>query len=99
MPAFIAALLGGLISIAGTIAGRVLVGLGFAIVSYSGVGAVVDQLVGQLNGALSGLPQLALQIIVVAKVPEALNLIISSLLARATLDGLQSDVIKRLVLR
>lgn len=99
MPAFIAALLGGLISIAGTLAGKVLVGLGFAIVSYSGVSSVVDQLVGQLNSSLAGLPQVALQILVVAKVPEALNLIISSLLARATLDGLQSDVIKRLVLR
>lgn len=99
MPAFVAALLGGLISIAGTIAGRVLVGLGFAIVSYSGVSAVVDQLVGQLNVSLAGLPQLALQILVVAKVPEALNLMISSLVARATLDGLNSDVIKRLVLR
>lgn len=99
MPAFVAALLGGLISIAGTIAGRVLVGLGFAIVSYSGVSTVVDQLVGQLNTSLSGLPQLALQILVVAKVPEALNLIISSLIARATLDGLHSDLVKRLVLR
>ena len=36
MPAFIAALLGGLITVVGTMAGRVLVSLGIGVVTYVG---------------------------------------------------------------
>lgn len=39
MPAFLAALLGGLINIASTLTGRVLVALGLGVASYTGLAA------------------------------------------------------------
>ena len=55
MPLFVAALLGGLINIAATLAGRVLISLGFGVISYTGLSVTLTWLKDQAVSALTGL--------------------------------------------
>lgn len=97
MPAFIAALLGGLINIAGTLAGRVFLALGISLVSYTGVSTSMAWLKAQAVASLSGAPANLVQLISFLGVGESISIITSAILVRATINGLQSDTIKRLV--
>lgn len=99
MPFFVAALLGGLIQIAATLAGRVLVALGIGVVTYTGVSASMTWLKTQAVNAALGLPAEAVQIMAYLKVGEFISLIASAILARLVLNGLTSDTLKRWVTR
>lgn len=99
MPLFVAALLGGLINVAGTIAGRVLLGLGFAAITYTGVSSSIGWLKSQAITAFAGLPAQALGMMATMKIGESISILISALLVRQLLSGLTSDSIKRLVQR
>lgn len=99
MPLFIAALLGGLVNIAGTIAGRVLISLGFAAVTYTGLSTSLGWLKTQAVSALIGLPLQSVQLLAYMKVGESISIIFSALLVRQLLNGLAGDGIKRLVQR
>lgn len=99
MPLFVAALLGGLINVAGTIAGRVLLGLGFAAITYTGVASSIGWLKSQAITAFAGLPAQALGMMATMKIGESISILISALLVRQLLSGLTSDSIKRLVQR
>ena len=90
MPAFIAALLGGLVNIAGHLAGRVLLSLGIGAVTYTGLATSLDWLKAQAVGALQGLPSDLIGLIAFLKVGEAISIVVSALLVRMTLDGLSA---------
>jgi len=97
MPAFIAMLLGGLISIAGTLAGRVLLQLGFGIVTYVGVTTTISYLQSQALASLDGAPAQLVQLIAFLGVGESFSIVMSAIAVRATLNGIQSNSFKRLV--
>lgn len=98
MPAFVMALLGGLVQIAGHLAGRVLISLGFAAVTYTGLSVTLDWLKTQAVSSLQGLPSEMVQLIAYMKVGESISIIVSALLVRMTLDGLkEGGSISRLV--
>jgi hypothetical protein len=99
MPLFVAALLGGLVNIAATLAGRVLLSLGFGVVAYSGLSVTFDYLRDQALTRISALDPVIVSMLSYMKVGVALNIIISALLVRLTLQGLSSGVIKRLVMQ
>jgi hypothetical protein len=99
MPLFVAALVGGLLEVAASLAGRVLLSLGFAVVAYTGINATMTWLKSQALSAFSALPPDVLNIIVLLKVGVAINIVFSALVARLTLMGLTSDTVKRLVMR
>jgi hypothetical protein len=99
MPFFVSALLGGLIQIAATLAGRVLVALGVGLVTYTGVSSSLTWLKTQAVDAALGLPIEAVQIMAYMKVGEFISLIFSAILARLLLNGLTSDSLKRWVTR
>ena len=99
MPAFIAALLGGLVSVAGSIVGRVLLALGIGYVAYSGVSALLDALKAQVVSTLQGAPSTVVQIMSLLKVDVSLSILFSALAARLILKGLTSDTIKRMVVK
>lgn len=99
MPLFIASLLGGLINIAGTIAGRVLLSLGFGAVTYTGISTALDFAKSQALGAISGMPAEAVQLMAFLKVGECISILSSAMLARLLLNGLTNGSITRLVQR
>lgn len=97
MPIFVAALLGGLINIAGTVAGRVLLSLGFAAVTYTGLSTSMAFLKTQAVNSFSGLSPTVLGMLSTMKVGECISIITSAMLAKAVLNGLTGDTMKRLV--
>ncbi|MGE3348523.1 MAG: DUF2523 domain-containing protein [Ramlibacter sp.] len=91
--------MGGLINIAGTLAGRVLISLGFAAVSYVGFSASLTWLKSQAVTAVLGLPPEVVAMLSTMKVGQSISIIFSAILARQVLNGLTGDTIKRLVQR
>lgn len=99
LPVIAASLIGGLISVTGTIVGRVLVALGVGVVTYTGVQLGIDSLLSNLDSAISGVPADILGLLGFMRVGEAMNIIISAMSARMLLNGLQGDTIKKWVLK
>lgn len=99
MPTFVAALLGGLLNIAGSLAGRMMLALGFGVATYTGVSSSLGWLKTQAISALSGAPANLVQLLAFMKVGECISIVFSAILARWALNGLNSDTIKRLVLK
>ena len=99
LPVIAAALVGGLISVTGTIVGRVLVALGVGVVTYMGVQVGIDSLLSNLDSAIHGVPADILGLLGFMRVGEAMNIVISAMSARMLLNGLQGDTIKKWVLK
>lgn len=99
IPVIAASLIGGLISVTGTIVGRVLVALGVGVVTYTGVQVGIDSLLSNLDSAISGVPADILGLLGFMRVGEAMNIVISAMSARMLLNGLQGDTIKKWVLK
>lgn len=99
MPVFIASLLGGLINIVATMAGRVLIGLGIGVVTYTGFKMGLDLLKADAVVALMGLPANVLDILGVLKVGVCISIVTSAVAARLVINGLAGDAFKRWVLK
>ena len=84
------ALAGALIQIVGTLVGKVLISLGVGYVTYSGVQASLTYVKGQALGSLTSIGGVAVQLMGVLNLDQALNLIFSALLMRLTFDGLST---------
>lgn len=97
MPLWIAALIGGLVQAAGTLAGRVLISLGFGFVAFSGVDAGILWARDSLLASLTGLPAVAVQVAATLKVGVCISILTSALTARLLLSGLTSGTITRMV--
>lgn len=88
-----------LVSLVGSIVGRVLFALGMTVVYYRGIGVAVEWFRDQVFAGLSGLPATALQIAGVLQIGTCINIVFATFFARLTVLGLQSDYIKRLVIQ
>jgi hypothetical protein len=99
MPVFLAALLGGLIQVAGTLVGRVLLSLGFAYVVYNGLDTGLDFIKSQIASSASGLGSQALAAASTARVGSALNVVLSAMAARLLLNGMTGGAIRKLVIK
>lgn len=99
MPAFLPMLLGGLISVAGTIAGRVLIGLGISVITFSGLSVTLTWVKNQAISALQGLPAELVQLLAYAGVGEFVSIVASGLAARLLLNGLTDGSIKKWVMK
>lgn len=99
MPAFIAALLGGLINITGSIVGRVLVALGFGVVSYTGVNSSLTWLREQALTAISWLPPEVIGMLSTMRVGQCISIVTSAIVARSIINGVQSDTVKKWVIK
>lgn len=99
MHVIIAAIGGMLLTLAGSIAGQVLLALGMGIVTYKGVDVTMDFLKSQAIGAFGALPSDIASLVAFLKVGVCINIIFSAMLVRATLNGLQSGAFKRFVLK
>jgi hypothetical protein len=74
-----------LISIAGSLAYRVLFALGFTVVSYAAFTALADNVVMQFQNQYSSIPGPVLQILNLGGVGQAFGIILGALGSRAAL--------------
>lgn len=99
MPVFIAALLGGLVSAAGSLVGRVLIALGVGFVTYQGLDVTLAFIKTQTLNAVSSLPVEVFQIASTLQVGTAINILASAYVAKMTIAGLTSGAVKKMVWR
>jgi len=88
MPALIAVLWGAFISIAGSLVKRVIIGLGFGVITFIGSKATVDWLLDQAVGKISGLPSDLLGGLNMAGMGSAISIIASAVTVRLVISGL-----------
>ena len=97
MPIFLAALLGGLIQAAASIAGRVLISLGVGFVTYTGISAVITSIEGIIHanaGAAGAMTTAALGLV---QFDVVVGLIVGAISARLVINGLTSGTLKKMV--
>lgn len=99
MPLWVAALVGGLVQVAGTLVGRVLVSLGIGYVTFTGVDASLTWASGQFVSAMGGLPAASVQIAGLLKVGTCVSMLLSAVAARLLLAGLTSGAITKFALK
>ncbi|MFV0678265.1 DUF2523 domain-containing protein [Variovorax sp. tm] len=99
MPAFLWALGSLLVSLAGSLAGRVLIGLGVGVVTYTGISTSLNFLKSQAVTAFHQLPADVMGMLGVLRVGQCISIVSSAMVARLIINGLQSDTVKRWVLK
>lgn len=99
MPLILASLLGGLIQIAATLAGRVVLALGFSVVVYSGLSTTLDFLEQAAIDAFGGFTGRALSVVSTLQIDTAVTVIFSAVAARMLLRGLTNGSLARWVTR
>lgn len=97
MPAFIGMFGGMLLSLVGSLVGRVLASLGMSLVTFYGMTLAIDFLKGLILQNLSQLPVTVVQILALMKVGTALSIVFSAMFASMLLNGLNSDTFKKWV--
>ena len=97
MPLLMAALWGALISMAGTLVGRVLISLGIGYVVYSGVDASIAWAKAQWLASLTGVPAAAVAFAGMLKVGVCVSMLLSALTARMVLQGMTSGAVTKMV--
>lgn len=99
MPLFLAALAGALVSLAGTIVGRVLLSLGIGYFVYTGVDTSIAW---ARDVAVSRILSLDSQTVATAsalQIGRAISILTSALVARMTLNGLTGGSIKKMLVK
>lgn len=89
------ALLGGLINIAGTLAGRVLLAVGISVATYTGLSTSIDFLKQGAITAFLGLPPQIIGMLSLMKVGSCVSMVISAIVIKMTLDGLKGGVLTK----
>lgn len=91
------ALLGGLINIAGSLVGKVLLALGISVLTYTGLSSSIDFLKNGFVSSVSGLPFEVVGMLSLMKVGSCVSMVLSAITVKLMLDGLQSDTLKKWV--
>lgn len=99
MPIFLAALLGGLLSVAGSVVGRVLIALSIGYVSYTGISIGLGAIATEIQGYLTGAPATIVQVMYLFKVDVIVSILVSAITARLVLNGLTSGTLSRMVIK
>lgn len=99
MPAFLISfggwIMGGLIAIAPTIVGQILISLGVGVATYTGLSATIDFLKDGIISAATGLPPEILIILSLTKVGSSLSIVFSAMVIRMTLQAVTGSTFKR----
>ena len=90
MPLFIAAFLGALSSVAGSLVGRVLISLGLGYATFTGINTLLAAAQGSVVSGLNGLPADAVVLLGRMRVGIALSMVFSAITMRLALNGLTS---------
>ena len=93
----VGALLSGLLQIVGSLVGRVLVSLGAAVITYTGLSSTLNWLKSSAVSSFAALPPEVVGMLSVLKVGTCISIIFSAMLARLLVTGLQGDTVKKWV--
>lgn len=83
-----------LLSIAGSIAGRVLLALGIGIVSYAGLSTFVSSVNNQIQANYNSLPSTTLQLANLGGLGDFLSIVTAAFVTRVSLTVLKRFVVK-----
>lgn len=97
MPAFIVAIGGMFLTLAGTLVGRVLLALGLSFVTYAGFDLAITALLTQIKSNMSALPLDILNFLGYMWVDKAIGMMFSAYAAALALKMSASGVITKLV--
>ena len=95
MPYLVTMLLGALSTIAASLVAKVLVSIGFSIVTYVGMGFLITGILGTIQENVSLVPLAALQTMAMVKLDVAINIIVSAALLKLgyfSFNGLMSKL-------
>ena len=99
MPAILAWFMGGLVSIAGTIVGKVLLSLGIGYAVYTGIDTSLVYLRDQFVAGMSGMPAMSVQLAGLLRLGQCVSVLLSALTVRLTIQSMTGGSIKRMVTR
>ena len=88
-------ILGGLIGIAPTLVGKVLIGLGVGVATYKGIDTTLTWLKSGAVTAFLGLPPQVLGMLSLMRVGSCISMIFSAILIKLSFDGLTNGSIKK----
>ena len=88
-----------LITLAGPILSRVLMGLGMGFVSYTGIDLASTQIHDLFMANAGALPASAAQWLGILKIGTCLNILLSAMAIKAALAGMSSGAVKKLVVK
>ncbi|MDP3887126.1 DUF2523 domain-containing protein [Hydrogenophaga sp.] len=97
MPLFIAALIGALVSAAGTLVGKVLISLGIGYVAYSGIDTMLESAKADVFSRIAGQGSLVTQLAGVLQIGTCINILASAYLARLVVAGLTNGKLTSMV--
>lgn len=99
MPAFlIPAIAGALLTVASSLVGRIIMALGMAAVTYTGVNAALSYFATRFGDAVSGAGEVA-GMLGVLQLDVCFSIFTAAALAKLVIAGATSGTIKRLVLK
>ena len=99
MPLFIGALLGGLLQLAGSLTGRVLLALGVSFATYGGFTVLLNWILAEAKTRLNGAPAWTLDIAYLLKIDVCITIIASAFVARLVVAGITSDTLTNMVVK
>lgn len=99
MPALLLALLGGLVSIVGSVVGRVLLALGLSYVTYSGFDVGITWLLDEIKSSISAMPSDVVDFLAWLWVDKAIGLLFSTYSAALVVKGLSSGKLTKLIMK
>ena len=88
-----------LISVAGTLAGLLLLSLGITYFSYVGLDGMVSAAKAHFFASIAALDPVTVGILGVMKVGQAVTMVCSALVGRLTLSGLTSTGLRKMVFK
>lgn len=98
MPWIISVLLGGLLQIAASLVGRVLIALGFGYVEYLGVSALVDSVKAQATSLITSVGASSLsEWAGFFRIDQHISIVISAIGVKVLLSALGGDKVRKLV--
>lgn len=99
MPLWVAALVGGLIQVAGTLVGKVLLSLGIGYAVFSGVDTSITFARDFVLARISAQSAQTVAVASTIQVGTFVSMICSALVTRLTLNGLTGGTIKKMVFK
>ena len=99
MPLWVASIIGGLIEVAGTIVGKVLLSLGIGYATFTGVDTSLAWAKSEFLSGMSGLPADAIAVAGLLKVGVCVSMLLSAFTVRLTIMGLTGGTLQRMVVK
>lgn len=90
-------IMGGLLAVAPSLVGKILLALGIGVATYTGINTSLTWLKSSAVSALLGLPPQVVGMLSLMRVGSCISMVFSAILIKLALDGLTSGNLKKWV--